>query len=318
MLMKIVKPASGPERQTHSTVDTLELTPKLVASWKSPLFQRELKINAKVQMVTEEIKRQGGVVPGILTLGMCDNERYIVDGQHRAAAFLNTGLDVGYADVRICWFASMGDMAKEFVRINTALVRMRPDDVMRGLEPCTPALQRIRRKCGYVGYDVVRRSQKSPVISMSTFLRVWSGSRGDVPRSSMSSTDALAMMDETETNLAIEFIGLCFEAWHRDVEYARLWSTVNLTLCAWLFRRVVLAENSTKGNRILRMSREEFRRCLLSLSAEGSYLEFLVGRNMGDRDRAPAYARIKAIFQRRFQAETGKQIALPAPAWSHQ
>ena len=39
---------------------------------------------------------------------------------------------------------------------------------------------------------------------------------------------------------------------------------------------------------------------------------------MGDRDRSPAYARLKAIFARRLQEESRdhKKPLLPQPAWS--
>jgi hypothetical protein len=316
MSMRMVKPSSSSERQTRTTVDTLELTPKIVNSWKLPPFQRELKMNAKVEDVTREIQGSRGVVPGILTVGVLDGETYIVDGQHRIAAWLATGLPLGYADVRMHWFESLGDMAVEFVRLNTALVKLRPDDILRGLEPSTPALQKIRRKCVFIGYDMVRRSEKAPVLSMSIFVRTWAGTRAEVP-SAPGSQDALKTFDEAETDAAIDFALLCFEAWHRDRSYARLWASLNLTLCAWLYRRMVLGFGRPKGQQRAQFTRDEFRKCLMALSADGQYLDYLVGRNVGDRDRAPAYSRVKAIFQRRYLADTGKQVRLPAPAWSH-
>ena len=42
-------------------------------------------------------------------------------------------------------------MAEDFVILNTALVRMGPDDVMRGLEGSVPTLQKIREVCPFVG-----------------------------------------------------------------------------------------------------------------------------------------------------------------------
>jgi hypothetical protein len=316
MNMKIVKPGSVPEKQTHTTVDTLELTHKLVNSWKAPPFQRDLKINAKVIAVSEEILRAGGVLPGILTIGIFDGDTYVVDGQHRIAAWQQTSLTTGYADVRMHFFESLADMANEFVKLNSQLVKLRPDDILRGYEASNVTLQRIRRKCGFVGYDMVRRSDKAPVLSMSVLLRMWAGSKTEFP-APVNSMDALKSMDEEETNNAIDFVQLCYDAWKRDVEYARLWSAVNLILCAWLYRRTVLGQHMSPSSRVTRMKKEEFRQGLLALSAESQYLDYLIGRNTGERDRAPAYNRIKAIFQRRFYAETSKKIQLPQPAWSH-
>jgi hypothetical protein len=315
--MKLVKPSSTEEKRTRTTMDTVELTPKLVASWKSPPFQRDLKINAKVLACAEEIKMAGGVLPGVVTVGVLDGDVYIVDGQHRLAAWLSTTLPLGYADVRTHWFTTMGEMAAEFVRLNSQLVRLRPDDILRGLEPANVALQRIRRKCGYIGYDLVRRGANAPMLSMSVFLRVWVSTKTDVPRPSLSNLAALSEMDEAETTQAIEFIGMCFEAWRRDTEYARLWGSLNLTLCGWLYRRLVLGEKVTSNSRVERFSKQEFSKCLLALSAEAQYLDYLVGRNLGERDRAPAYGRVKTIFQRRFLAETGRSAKLPQPAWAH-
>jgi hypothetical protein len=314
--MKIVKPSTASEKQTKTTMDTVELTQKLVASWRSPPFQRDLRINNKVVAVAEEIAAAGGVVPGILTVGVLDGTAYVVDGQHRLAAWQQTGLDVGYADVRTHWFDDMGEMANEFVKLNSSLVRLRPDDILRGMEPSTVSLQRIRRKCPFIGYDMVRRGEKSPVLSMSTYVRVWEAARMDVPQAH-GSLQALASFDDTETTQAIEFANIAYEAWHRDPEYARLWGTLNLTLCAWLYRRSVLGERQAANSRAVRLTRDEFRKCLMALSADSQYLDYLVGRLLADRDRAPAFSRIKSVFTRRYQQETGKTLKLPQPPWAH-
>lgn len=315
MQIKIVKPSTASEKLTRTTVDTVELTEKLVASWRLPPFQRDLRLNAKVQAVSEEILRDRGVLPGMLTVGVLDGITYIVDGQHRIAAWRQTGLDVGYADVRTHFFESMGDMAKEFVRLNSSLVKLRPDDILRGMEPSTPALQKIRKKCPWIGYDVVRRTAHGPVVSMSLFVRMWASAKQDVPQGG-SGLEAIAMLDERETEQAITYAQLCFEAWHRDAEYVRLWSALNLTICAWLYRRIVLGERVSANSRSARFTDEEFRKCLMALSAEPQYLDWLVGRNLSERDRGPAYNRIKTIFARRYERETGKAAKLIQPAWS--
>jgi len=315
--IKLVKPSSNEEKHTHTVLDTIELTPKLIAAWKSPPFQRELKINAKVQQCGEEIKQAGGVLPGVITIGVLDGQVYTVDGQHRIAGWLHSGMETGYADVRTHWFNTMAEMAAEYVTLNSPLVRMRPDDILHGMEASSPHLQRIRRKCGFVGYDLVRRSERAPVVSMSAFLRLWTGSRHDAPTNSGSGMAALGEMDENETTHAIDFLGVCFEAWRRDHEYARLWGTLNLSLSAWLYRRMVLGERVVANTRFARFSKDDFRKCLLGLSAEAAYLEYLVGRNNSAEHRPPTYQRIKAIFQKRYLAETGKPAKLPSPPWAH-
>jgi hypothetical protein len=314
--MRLVRPSTSSEKATHTTVDTVELSSKLVASWKSPPFQRDLKITQKVMECAEEIGRTGGVLPGILTIGVLDGETYVVDGQHRIAAWQQTGLSQGYVDVRTHWFNTMGDMAAEYVRLNSALVRLRPDDILRGMEPSNQSLQRLRRKCGFIGYDMVRRSEKAPVLSMTMYIRTWIGTKAETPQA-LPSLLSLAAMDDQETTDAIDFASLCYEAWRRDVEYARLWSALNLTLCAWLYRRVVLGERLHKQSKGARLTKDEFRKGLMAVSADQSYLDYLVGRKPSERDRSPAYVRLKSIFVKRYFAETGKTIRLPQPPWAH-
>lgn len=313
MAMRLVRPSSESEKQTRTTVDTLEITAKMIETWTLPKFQRELKINAKVLALSQEVMHNGGVLPGIITLGAFDGKVYIVDGQHRLEAFKLAACPVGYVDVRTHFFESMGDMAKEYVLLNSSLVKLRPDDIFRGLESSTPALQRIRKRCPFIGYDFIRRNDKSPILSMSTFIRNWMGAKPEFPTLALSGMDALAAMDDKEISDAIDFAGECFGAWNSDREYVRLWSALNLSLCAWLYRRVVLGHNISA--RATRFTRDEFRKGLMSLSADSAYLDFLVGRNAGERDRAPAYARIRASLQRRYLADTGRKLTLPAPAW---
>lgn len=316
--MKLVRPKSDSERHTRSTVDTMELTPKTVAGWKTPPFQRELKINAKVEAVARQIAEDKGVLPGILTLGVLEGDIYIVDGQHRIQAFLLSASEYGYADVRTVFFANMAEMAQEFQDLNSQLVKMRPDDTLRALEHANPALAQLRKKCPYVGYDNIRRDAKNaPVLSMSTFIRAWVGSKSDTPTMGPPAKDVARMLDEHETHHAIAFLTMAYGAWGRDREYWRLWGGLNLLLCAWLYRRVVLGEGLDKFSRSVRLTSDQFRRGLMSLSAEPSYLEWLFGRNVNDRDRAPAYARIKSAISKRYRAEAGHKATFPSPPWAH-
>jgi len=314
--MKLIKPHGDAERATQTTLDTIELTRKLVSVWKSPPFQRDVRVNAKVSGLVDEIK-QSGVLPGIVTLGVLEGVIYIVDGQHRLHAFLLSELVVAYVDVRTHYFKTMGQMADEFVKLNSSLVRLRPDDILKGLEQSNEHLQRIRRKCPYVGYDSVRRGTHAPVVSMSMVVRAWFGSRTEVPALAFSSTAAVEQLDETETGHLIDFLGLCFESWHRDPEYGKLWGALNVTLCAWLYRRVVIGAPGKGQSRSMKVTPEEFRRGLLALSAANEYLEYLVGRRISDKDRSPAYNRLKLILQRRYQADKNIRLLLPSPAWAH-
>lgn len=316
--LKIVKPQTEAEKATHTTMDTIEVTPNLVRSWRLPPFQRPLRVNEKVMLLGQYVKEQGGVIPGIITIGVLDGVRYLIDGQHRREAYLISECPVGYTDVRICHFKSMAEMGEEFVNLNSRLVQMRPDDILRGLEETYDVLKKIRRRCSFVGYDQIRRNDKGPVVSMSALLRCWSASGCETPSSgAMSAAKRAELLSQTECDHLINFLNIAIGAWGRDLAYGRLWSNLNLSLCMWLYRRIVTGEIQLSSlARATKLTPELFSKCLMSLSADSTYVDWLLGRNMASRDMSPAYARIKAIFARRVEQETGKKLLTPQPAWA--
>jgi hypothetical protein len=306
-------PHSRPQRATHTRVDTIQITPEIVRAWQNPPFQRPLRANDKVLSLSETMARDGGVVPGVITLGVLDKTTYLLDGQHRREAFLISGCTEGYCDARWHFFEDMADMGEEFVSLNTQLVRLRPDDVLRGLEASNDGMMRIREKCAFVGYDQIRRNDRSPIVSMSTLLRCWFGSAPEVPTSSGAPAMKLARsLTIEDADQIVDFLKLIDGAWGRDQAYMRLWSALNFTICAWLYRRLVITQYSPATPKL---SKDMFKKCLMSLSANPDYLDWLVGRNISERDRSPAYSRIKKAFATRIGVETGKKPRLPQPAW---
>lgn len=306
--------AIKPHKETATHVELVELTPKLIKSWVKPDFQRDLRVNAKVLELVEKLKVDGGVVPGIITIGVLDKTFYKLDGQHRLEAFLLSELLVGYADVRYYYADDMAEMGEEFVRLNSSLVRLRPDDILRGLEGTNAALQYIRKHCPFVGYDMVRRNSRSPIMSMSVMLRCWTCSAAETPTSG-GGTGAIqiarALSPEDAKNVSI-FITLVEKAWGRDPEYARLFGGLNMTLCMWIFRRMVL--EPSKSSTVL--TPDEFRIVATALSADAKYLDYIVGRKLSDRDRSPAYNKIKTVMQRRYQLEAKRKARFPQPPWA--
>jgi hypothetical protein len=305
----------------QSRMDTLIITPMMVNAWKIPPFQRPLRINARVQQVTEQIKRTE-VIEGVITLGKLkgDPSFYIVDGQHRTEAFKLSELREAIADIRLVMFDTMGEMADEFVRLNTALVKMRPDDILRGLESSTPALRTIRKHCEFVGYDNIRRGGSGPIVSMSALVRCWTASTYETPATSQSGLSAAALaqnLDQASVQNLIAFLSTSHSAWGRDPEYYRLWGNLNLTLCMWLWNKLVMDRDRSGSKRYAVLNIPEFKKCLMSASADDDYLSWLPGRNLSDRDRSPGYGRLKSIFARRLAEEAGgRKPLLPQPAWA--
>lgn len=142
-----------------SSMETMLVARDQATSWVIPPFQRPLRINDKVRSLAEDLKANGGFISGVLTLGKLKGDRliYLVDGQHRVEAFKISELPEFIADIRTCTYDSMADMADDFVLLQQSLVRMRPDDVLRGLEASTHSLQVIGKTCPFVGYDQIRK-----------------------------------------------------------------------------------------------------------------------------------------------------------------
>ncbi len=309
-------------KASRSAMETLLFTREEVEAWLVPPFQRPLRVNDKVRAMSEEMAQDGGIIPGVLTLGVLKGSKtlYIVDGQHRTEAFKLSGLQECIADVRMVTFANMAEMAEEFVNLNSSLVKMRPDDILRGLEGSVPSLKRIRDACDFVGYGQIRRADsKSAVIGMSVLLRCWFASAHETPTSQSGGRNAAMLahdLDANDCDKLIVFMQIARAAWGTDPEHFRLWGALNLTLTMWLWRQIVL-DKERGVKRYVVLNNDQFKKCLMSMSANSEYLDWLVGRAMNDRDRSPCFVRMKAIFTKRLQQDAPtKKIQLPQPAWS--
>lgn len=238
-VIKIIKPSTEAEKATETTLDCWEIDCELLRGLKLPPFQRGLRVNTKVTdlaaVMAKEITAKGStVIDGVFCIGLFNGERWLVDGQHRRQAFFmadeivkerdRRAAATGYVDVRIVHFKTMREMAQEFVKLNSRLVNMKPDDILRGLEEDYEALAKIRRSCPFVGYDNIRRGEKSPMISMAQVVRCWNASSSEVPRpGGLSAADALDALSTESADQLISFLRCTFTAWGRDTGCYRLW-----------------------------------------------------------------------------------------------
>lgn len=317
----VIPMSKQPPKAAQSKMDTIILTPAIANAWKLPPFQRPLRINDKVARVAEQIK-ETETVEGVLTLGKLRNDAsfWIVDGQHRTEAFKLSGLTEAIVDVRLVMFDTMAEMAEEFYRLNSSLVKMRPDDILRALESSVIALQVIRKSCEFVGYDNIRRNGTSPIVGMSALIRCWSSSTYETPAGSNSGGGAAQLaqsLDQVSIQNLIAFLSTAHAAWGRDPEYFRLWGNLNLTLCMWLWNKLVIDRDRFGNKKYVVLTIPDFKKCLMAASADADYLAYLIGRNLSDRDRSPCFGRLKSIFIRRLASENGgKKPIFPAPAWA--
>jgi hypothetical protein len=217
----------------------------------------------------------------------------------------------------------MAEMAEEYRRLNSQIARMTPDDILKALETENVHLKRIRKACPWIGYSHIRQSPNSPILSMALVLKLWHGSAAETPVPYISAiegkagrpsvADAADALTETDADLLIEFLSVCYSAWGKDKEHMRLYGSLNLGLCMWLYRRTVI---SPMGGRVVRLDSDIFKKCAMSVAASGDYIDFLLGRQLRDRDRSPGYGHLRRIFVSRLEIETGKRAMFPKPVWA--
>ncbi len=154
-------------------------------------------------------------------------------------------------------------------------------------------------------------------------------SEPEIPTQSTPNATVLASsLDTNDADKIIVFMNTARSAWGSDPENYRLWGALNLTITMWLWKRLVIdrarggAGSGKFGagySKVAVLSPEQFQRCLMSVSADKAYTDWLVGRLMNERDRSPCYGRIKAIFTKRLAQELGggdKKFFLPVPSWA--
>ena len=141
----------------------------------------------------------------------------------------------------------------------------------------------------------------------------------DTPNPGPSTVEVAKMLDEVEEKRLCQVLATCHEAWGYDVENFRLWGALNLGVTFWLWRRLVLREGMAPrrgGAAIVALTPDEFRQCLMAVSANRPYIEWLVGRGLRERDRSPAYIRIRSIFAGRLGGMGYGRPNLPQASWS--
>src|SRR5262249_46914656 len=294
--------AKDAPKAERSKMETLQLTPEILNSWVLPAFQAPLRLNVKVRQIADDLREQGelAVISGVITLGILPGDKtlYLLDGQHRRAAALESGVGQFLADVRVKAFESMEEMAARFLMLNTPISRKTPDDQLRALQESCKPLKLISKECPYIGYRYIRANPEAPVIGMSAALRRWRGSGFESPNATTAGNAAELAHKLTieDAEQLIRFMQIVFSAWRNGMENARLWAGLNMTLCMWLWRVLVLDRERAGTRRYVVLTEDQFRRCMMSVSADREYIDWLGGRNRMERDRAPAYRRLRSIF----------------------
>jgi hypothetical protein len=320
-----IMPFARPKSEVEPTLEKTQMETKVLSlaemyNWQLPPFQRDEVQTKKVIELADELKCNGGMVSGVILLGMMRSKEqsslpaviYLVDGQQRRCACGLSGLEEFIADVSLKFYDSMADMAEDFKRVNSRLVPLRPDDLLRAYEITNINLNKLREDCPFVGYGNIRRCDRDPILSMSVVLKGWFGSGLPTPGQQSQAVQLVERFDDNQRQLLTVFLLAAHTAWGSDRQYHRLWSNLNLVMCMYLYRKLVLEPNPRRPPLPIEM----FRKCLMSVSANTSYCDWLQGRSISERDRSPCYRRLKTIFADRLAIEYhGKIFKLPKPEW---
>jgi hypothetical protein len=300
-------------------METTLLTLETMDAWVLPTFQREERQTKKVIEFAEELTRNGGCISGMILLGRIRDDAsgtlYLVDGQQRRNACHISGLSEFIGDVCIKTYNSMIEMVEDFKKLQGRLVPFKPDDLLRAFEVTNDNLRLLRESCEFIGYGNIRRAEdRGPILSMSAALRSWFGSGMTTPGLQGQAQILVERLDEHQRGLMIAFFNIAYSAWGRDRQYSRMWGNLNLTMCMYLYRRLVLDDSK---RRIPPLPKDMYRKALMSVSADNKYNDWLQGRHMTERDRAPCYKRLKEIFIDRLTKEYNGKLykGIPKPDW---
>ena len=308
------EPPVKAHKGTKTRADYALVNHEVVESWERPFFQRPININRKVKDLASHIAASNPpALPGVIWLAVYDGRIWIVDGQHRKKSFLISGVPEAFADIMYFYPDSLAEMGQKFRDLNRNLVSMEADDQLRSLEEDVESLKEIRRVCPFIVYG--REKKKKTTLSMSVAIRAWFGALTDIPTwPSEASYELVTNLNKEMTEDLTFFMNLCHSAWGDEPRKAKLWGFLNLIVCAWLYRRLVLSPNSSRS---VKLTAKEFQACLVAIGNDQEYVDWLVGRNVAVRDRSPCYTRVKSIIVDYLaQANKGVRPSLPAPDWA--
>jgi len=231
--------------------------------------QRKYRETKKHEGLVEYIE-ENEEIPDVIMLGTLPNDPtiYIVDGQHRQVKFLASRVNEAFARIRWEEYDTMEQIGLAFYTANGGKSLLTSaDDMLRSKHLSSPPLYRLVTECPFIGFDYIRFGDGGPVMSASAAVKSWIASGLDKPRSALGKSVGVLVDNVTdeETEDMIRFYKMCYKVWGKDKENRRMWLNINVALCAWLYRRLVLGQK--KIGRLSSLTEEEFEYCLATLAA---------------------------------------------------
>lgn len=298
-------------QKSDPTTDVILATREMLENWKTPPGQRPLVITKKVKAWVPKIQ-ESGEVPGRLLVCILHGMKYIVNGHHRRWCALQTTRDEFVVTLDTETVTSEAELGRKAVGVNLPIAPpQKADDHLRHLEQSYPILQKIRRECPFIGYG---KSGGNTVMSVNAAILSWITSGTD--SATVMKTTVINVLDDIsmeEISLMVHFFKTVYESWGKDSQYAKVWSKLNVTMMAWMWRNTVLSQ---AGPRVTRLTPEQFCTGAMALTSDPHYLPWLIGRQLSERDKGPCYNKVKAIMVKRLTEVLHKKVILPSPPFA--
>lgn len=290
------------------------------ASWKVVGdIQRGSSLTKKIVEVGEDIGGSG-IFPSTIYIAVWEGNQYINDGLQRFSGWRDAVSKGGptqvAANVQWEYFPDGPDgkakMGERFAKLQLTLKRHRPDDGLRAIQHSLPAIKLIADECPNVGFGAVQRSNsKNTSLSMAVALQSWASSASEQCTSSGSARDLAYRLTMDDAKKCVSFLTVARGAWGSTVEYNRLWGPVNLSVCMWLYRRMVV--DPEQG--VTPLTAKQFSNCLVTLTNDtpkSTYVEWLRAKPSSAENRRMALANhIRPRFISRIRQEKIRKHSSP-------
>jgi hypothetical protein len=233
--------------------------------WQVPEYNRETTDTKKVNELVEALLREPVLRYDHFIISCRECVLRKVDCNHRVRAFEKSGLPAIRVNIHYIRFDSEEEEVEAYRQKQYQLKRSTPNDRLKVVARTHQPLQRIAELCNFVTFDKACAGQAGKLVTMSTVVQVYEWSKTNPPRSrSVSSIEDLAKtLTAEDAAQIVEFLLLCRE--YFEVKNPSLWKVSNLTLCLWLYRRLIWREE-VEDTRWSRMTSQEFGSGLGALS----------------------------------------------------
>jgi hypothetical protein len=280
----------------HMSIDQMLIDRHTIQEvWKVPPFQRHILLNKRFFTLVAEFRQTHCLPYGTLLIGCWNSILYVVDGNHRMAACIESGVPAIRANVQYVRFDTYVAMVAAYNKVQIPIKVSTPNDRLKVLADLHPPLQSIANACNFVTFSKAAAGQAGQLLTMSMLIQVWEWSKVNPPRpfGGASLEDLAKPLTQVDADNLIIFFQLCR---FRFGLSPALWRAQNLALCLWLYRRLVLQEN-VDGEKWSNLTPAEFSVGLAGL-VNGLYETCVTGKQLSsDADRNRIWAKLVQGFR---------------------